>query len=264
MVPLCRRLPNLWYKNCCPGERHKVGRGRSCLETTRQAPDATGARRNRAVFLDRDGVLNDLEYNPDEGQIGSPLSAKQLRVFPYAGDSVRRIQELGFEAILVSNQPGVAKRQLTHSEFEKMNGMMRDELARHGCVLDGEYYCLHHPDALVKKYRRDCDCRKPKPGLLLQAASDNGVDLARSFFVGDALADVKAGRAAGCRTILLGHVTTFLGRMMESEGARPDFVLPSLRQVPDLLRRLDSSDGAEPKNSRKPGDPPRRPKVSRS
>jgi len=196
------------------------------------------SRRNIAVFLDRDGVLNDLEYNPEEGRIGSPLSAKQLRVFPYAGDSVRRIKELGFKAILVSNQPGVAKRQLTYSEFEKMNGMVRDELERQGSSLDAEYYCLHHPDALVTKYRVDCDCRKPKPGLLLRAAKDNDVDLGRSFFVGDALVDVKAGRAAGCKTILLAHITAFLSRMIEEEDARPDFVLPSLKKVPDLLRSL--------------------------
>jgi D-glycero-D-manno-heptose 1,7-bisphosphate phosphatase len=206
-------------------------------------------RRDRAVFLDRDGVLNDLEYNPDEGRIESPLSAKQLRVFPYAGESVRRIKELGFKAILVSNQPGVAKRQLTHSEFEKMNAVVRVELAKHGGSLDAEYYCLHHPDALVRKYRRDCDCRKPKAGLLLRAAREKDLDLASSFFVGDALVDVKAGRAAGCRTILLGHVTTFLSRMIESEDARPDYVLPSLRQVPDLLRTLTSEGPARGKRT---------------
>ncbi len=163
---------------------------------------------------------------------------------------MRRIKELGFEAILVSNQPGVAKRQLRYSEFEKMNGMVRNELKRHGCSLDAEYYCLHHPDALVKKYRLDCDCRKPKPGLLLRAAREKDIDLGSSFFVGDALVDVKAGRAAGCRTILLGHVTTFLGKMIEREDARPDFVLPSLRQVPDLLQSLTSEGGARGKRSR--------------
>jgi D-glycero-D-manno-heptose 1,7-bisphosphate phosphatase len=196
-------------------------------------------RRNRAVFLDRDGVLNDLEYDPREGRIGSPLSAKQLRVHPYAGGSVRKIKELGFKAILVSNQPGVAKRQLAHSEFEKMNAIVRGELARPGGALDAEYYCLHHPDALVKKYRVHCDCRKPKPGLLLRAARENDVDLGRSFFVGDALDDVKAGRAAGCKTILLGHVTTFLTRMMDEEDAEPDYMVPSLKQVPGLLARID-------------------------
>lgn len=188
--------------------------------------------------MDRDGVLNDLEYNPDEGNIGSPLSVRQLRVAPYAGESVRRIKELGFKAILVSNQPGVAKRQLTYAEFERMNAVVREQLAKDGAVLDGEYYCLHHPDALVAKYRLDCDCRKPKPGLILRAAEENGVDLHRSFYVGDALVDVKAGRSAGCKTIFLGHVTAFLARMIEMEDAEPDYVLPSLRQVPDLLRRL--------------------------
>jgi len=214
-------------------------------KTTPERGGTSGIRGNRAVFLDRDGVLNDLEYNPEEGRIGSPLSARQLRVFPYAGEAVTRIEGLGFKAIVVSNQPGVAKRQLTYSEFERMNVKVKDELARQGCVLDAEYYCLHHPDALVKKYRLDCDCRKPKPGLLLRAARENGVDLARSFFVGDALVDVKAGRAAGCRTIFLGHITAFLSEMIERGDARPDYVLPSLRQVPDLLRSLDS-EGAPP------------------
>lgn len=196
-------------------------------------------------------MLNDLEYNPDEGRIGSPLSEKQLRVFPYAAETVMRIEGLGFKAIVVSNQPGVAKRQLTYSEFERMNARVREELAKKGCALDGEYYCLHHPDALVRKYRRDCDCRKPKPGLLVRAARENGVDLARSFFVGDALVDVKAGRAAGCRTIFLGHVTAFLSEMIEREDARPDYVLPSLRQVPDLLRKLDSESAAPAESSQK-------------
>jgi D-glycero-D-manno-heptose 1,7-bisphosphate phosphatase len=197
-------------------------------------------RKSRAVFLDRDGVLNDLEYNPEEGRIGSPLSVKQLRIFPYAGESVRRIKELGFKAIVVSNQPGVAKRQLTYSELERINEKVRNELAKQGCTLDAEYYCLHHPDALVHKYRLDCDCRKPKPGLLLRAAKENGLDLGNSFFVGDALVDVKAGRTAGCKTILLGHPTTFFSLMIEMEDARPDFMLPSLKQVPDLLRSLKS------------------------
>jgi D-glycero-D-manno-heptose 1,7-bisphosphate phosphatase len=192
----------------------------------------------RAVFLDRDGVLNDLEYNRDEGQIGSPLSVRQLRVFPYAGDCIKRIQELGFKVVVISNQPGVAKGQMSYAEFARMGAYLRRELSRQGSSLDGEYYCLHHPDSRIKAYRRECDCRKPKPGLIVRAAKENGFDLRSSFFVGDALADVKAGSAAGCRTILLGHMTTFLARMIELEDAQPDYVLPSLRQVPGLLREL--------------------------
>jgi D-glycero-D-manno-heptose 1,7-bisphosphate phosphatase len=194
--------------------------------------------RSRAVFLDRDGVLNELVYYPEEGRVGSPLTAKELRVFSYAGESIKRIKELDFKAILISNQPGIAKRQFTLSELERMNKKIRLELARRKCSLDAEYFCLHHPDARVLKYRLNCDCRKPKPGLLLQAAKEHDLDLRNSFFVGDALVDVKAGNAAGCKTILLGHPTTFLSRIIEREGAEPDFMLPSLKQVPDLLRSL--------------------------
>lgn len=209
--------------------------------TARKRRGGRESKERRAVFLDRDGVLNDLQYNPEEGSIGSPLSAKELKVFPYSGGAVRAIQRLGFKVILVSNQPGVAKRQLTQAEFSRMVRRVRSELAKQGCRLDGEYYCLHHPDALLARYRQDCDCRKPKPGLVLRAARENDIDLEGSYFVGDALADVKAGTAAGCKTILLGHVTSFLARLIEEEGVRPDYVAPSLRDVPALLRKVAPS-----------------------
>ncbi len=187
------------------------------------------------MFVDRDGVLNDLDYDAEEGRVNAPLSSASLRVFPYAGESIRRIKELGFSVILVSNQPGVAKRQLTMAELRRMNAKVRQELAKHGGHLDGEYYCMHHPEALVAKYRLDCDCRKPKPGLLLQAARDLRLNLRQSYFVGDSLVDVKAGRAAGCKTVLLGHSTTFMASLIEKEHAEPDFLVSSLRQVPGLL-----------------------------
>ena len=194
-------------------------------------------RKDRAVFVDRDGVLNDLVYNEEEGQLGSPFSARQLHIFPYVAESIKRIrQELGFKVIVISNQPGVAKRQFTGAELERMNGKIRKEIARSGSSLDAEYYCLHHPSALIRKYRVVCDCRKPRPGLLFRAAKENSLDLDRSYFVGDGLVDVKAGRNAGCRTILVGHLTTFLSKMMEVEDATPDYMVPSLKEVPDLLR----------------------------
>ena len=193
------------------------------------------------MFLDRDGVLNDLVYNREEGRVLSPFSAKETRVFPFAPAAVRALRdELGFKAIVISNQPGVSKRQFTLRELEKMNAKIRRALSKGGTGLDGEYYCLHHPEALIRKYRVVCDCRKPKPGLLLRAASENDVDLGRSYFVGDGLIDVEAGRLAGCKTILVGHMTTFLSEMMEKEGATPDYMVHSLKEVPALLRRLQS------------------------
>jgi len=190
-------------------------------------------------MVDRDGVLNDLVYNKEEGHIGSPFRADQLHVFPYAAPALKKIRnELGFKVIVISNQPGVAKRQFTYAELERMNEKIRKELAKVNCAFDGEYYCLHHPDALIAKYKMICDCRKPKPGLILRAAKELDIDLKESFFVGDALIDVKAGRNAGCKTILVGHLTTFLSDMMQKENATPDFMAGSLKDVPDLLLRV--------------------------
>src|SRR5271169_1435016 len=120
-----------------------------------------------ATFLDRDGVLNELVYYKDQGRVGSPFTAKQLRVTPYAADTVNGLHELGAKVIVISNQPGVAKKQFNLQELRKMNAKIKNDLAKKGASFDAEYYCLHHPNALIKKYKMDCDCRKPKPGLLL-------------------------------------------------------------------------------------------------
>jgi D-glycero-D-manno-heptose 1,7-bisphosphate phosphatase len=195
----------------------------------------------KAVFIDRDGVLNDLVYNAEEGQVSSPLSARQMRVFPFVPESVKALQELGYKVIVVSNQPGVGKRQFTLAEMNRMNAKLRKALSARGIGLDGEYYCLHHPEALVERYRVVCDCRKPKPGLLFRAAEDFNLDFADSFIVGDGFVDVKAGRSAGCRTILVAHMTTLLTKMIEEEDATPDYLVPSLMEVPALLKRISTS-----------------------
>ena len=195
---------------------------------------------NRAVFVDRDGVLNDLVYDETEGRSSSPVSARELRVFPFVAESVKRLKDMGFLVIVISNQPGVAKRQFTRAELRRMSAKIGEELATRGTSLDGEYFCLHSPDGLVKELRVSCDCRKPKPGLLLKAAKERDIDLSRSYFVGDGLIDVEAGKKAGCGTILVGHVTTFLSKMMEERGATPDHVVHTLKDVPELLARLSA------------------------
>jgi D-glycero-D-manno-heptose 1,7-bisphosphate phosphatase len=197
-------------------------------------------KKSRALFVDRDGVLNDLVYDEEEGRVTSPFSATELRVFPFVPEAIKRVrEELGFKVIVISNQPGVAKRQFSYSEFEKMNAKVSRELAKNGTRFDAEYYCLHHPNALIPEYRIDCDCRKPKPGMLLRAAEEHGIDLGASYFVGDSIVDVKAGKRAGSRTVLAGHLTTLLSRLMEEEDATPDYAVPSLKEVPRLLADLE-------------------------
>lgn len=190
--------------------------------------------RNRAVLLDRDGVLNELVYYKD-AHVGSPITAKQLVVYPRAAEGVKKIHKKGYEAIVISNQPGVAKKQFSYAEFLRMNNKIKRALSRKGAFLDGEYYCLHSPKALIKKYKVECDCRKPKPGLLLMAAKEHNLDLKKSFFVGDALTDVQAGKAAGCKTVLIGQMTDLLNRMMKKHNAVPDFMIESLAEIGDIL-----------------------------
>ena len=190
--------------------------------------------KDKAVFLDRDGVLNELVYY-DDGHVGSPISAKQLVVYPKAAESLKKIHDAGYKAIVISNQPGVGRKQFSYTELLRMNDKIRRALARDGEKLDGEYYCLHSPRALIKKYRVECDCRKPKPGLLLTAAKEHDISLKESFFVGDALTDILAGRAAGCKTVLIAQMTDFLNRMMIKHHAIPDFMIGSLAEIGDIL-----------------------------
>jgi len=195
-----------------------------------------------AVFLDRDGVLNELVFYREQGLVGSPLSAKQLRVMPQAAETVKGLHALGAKIIVISNQPGVAKKQFSYRELLKMNAKIKKELGKKGAFLDAEYYCLHHPNSLIRKYRKVCDCRKPKPGLLLRAAEEHDLDLKESFFVGDSLIDVKAGRSAGVRTVLVGTMTDLLNRVIEEEDARPDFVVSKLSDVVELVRRAHTKE----------------------
>lgn len=200
------------------------------------APTGSG----RAVFLDRDGVLNDLVYNKEEGRVLSPFSAAQLRVFPYVPETIKTIkEEWGFKAVIISNQPGVAKGQFSRAELERMNAKVRAALESAGTSLDAEYYCLHHPDARIARYRVDCDCRKPKPGMLFRAAKEASIDLRRSYLIGDSLIDVVAGKRAGCKTILVGHLTALLARVMKEEGVTPDYMIGSLKDAPRLLAKLE-------------------------
>lgn len=158
-----------------------------------------------AIFLDRDGTLNEVVYNQD-GMEDSPFRTEDLMLLPGAGEFTRRVRDAGYLAVLATNQPGVAKGSVTIAGLEQINQRLLDLLAKDGGGLDRICYCPHHPvgrPGFSSPFVQVCDCRKPAPGMLLTAAKEMGIDLSRSWMVGDKLLDVKAGQAAGCRTILL-------------------------------------------------------------
>lgn len=189
----------------------------------------------RAIFLDRDGVINELIYYPEQGIVDSPFTAKQVRLLPGVGKAINEFHRMGFKVIIVSNQPGIAKGYLSEDTFEEIREKMKAELAEEGAPVDGEYYCFHHPEAKVEKLRANCECRKPKPGLLLQAAKDMDIDLSQSWMIGDGLTDVKAAKTAGCKTILLGRMKCELCHFMDEQDAHPDFIVPNLLEASQII-----------------------------
>lgn len=180
-----------------------------------------------AVFLDRDGtIVREVDYlrRPD-----------RMRLLPHAADAIRRLRHGGFAVVLATNQSGIARGLLTEADLADIHEALRRRLARRRARLDGIYYCPHHPEFGGAAYRRECDCRKPAPGMLLRAAWELGLDLARSFAVGDSERDLEAGRRAGCRTVL---VRTGYGRAAEARGAAADHVADDLAAAADwILRR---------------------------
>lgn len=149
----------------------------------------------RGVFLDRDGVLiEDVELLVD------PTRA---RILPGVAQSLARLKSQGFTLVVVTNQTVVARGLVTEADVQALHDQLQTELNRDAGGVDAWYYCPHHPHADVAEYRRSCECRKPGAGMLRQAAERFGIDLTRSFMIGDRPTDVAAGVAAGCRTVLV-------------------------------------------------------------
>ncbi len=189
----------------------------------------------KAVFLDRDGVINELVYHKEQEILDSPFTVGQFRLLPGVSEAIKKLREMDYKAILVSNQPGMAKGTLSAEAFGNIRDKMEGELAKEGSFLDGEYYCFHHPEAKAEKFRANCKCRKPNPGLIIQAAKDMRIELSESWMIGDNLSDVKAGKRAGCRTILLGRMKCQICHTMDEEDARPNAIVKDLRDATQYI-----------------------------
>jgi len=150
---------------------------------------------NRAVFLDRDGTVTE--------EVGYLTSLDMLRLIRGAGAAIKRLNEAGYKVVLVTNQSGVARGYFPESLVDDAHELLRRMLMKDGALLDGIYYCPHHPTAGKAQYTIVCDCRKPETGLLDRAARDLAIDLTQSFMVGDKWSDVELGHRAGMRSILV-------------------------------------------------------------
>lgn len=172
-----------------------------------------------AVFLDRDGVLTE-----EKSYI---TSVENLAIFPYAAECIRQIHKKGYYAIVITNQSGVARGFFSEEVLCQMNQYLIQSTG-----VDAVYYCPHHEDGIIEKYRKKCDCRKPGMGLIEMACREYEIDLEKSYMIGDRASDILMGKAAGIKTVLLesGYGTARL-----ESAVVPDYVLDDLSDVINIL-----------------------------
>ena len=184
-----------------------------------------------AVFFDRDGVLNH--------DVGYVTHLDDYRLLPRSAAAVRRVNEAGMPAILGTNQAGAARGYFPESMIGRVHEKLESGLAAKGARLDAIYFCPYHPSSDDPALAIDSDWRKPKPGMLLQAAKDHGIDLARSFMIGDKYSDLECGWAAGCRSalVLTGYGRGSLEIYGETWARRPDFLSEDAYHAVDMIFR---------------------------
>ena len=177
--------------------------------------------KNRAVFLDRDGTIN--------RDVGFPSSWDQIEIHPFSFTAVRRLNRAGFRVAVVTNQSGIARGLIEESALLDIHRRMEDAFLRKGARIDAFYYCPHHPEGRVERFRSECPCRKPRPGMAARAARDLEIDPARSYMVGDKLEDLRFGVNCGAVPILVltGYGETTRDRLKDA-GLYPAHVASDL------------------------------------
>ncbi len=183
---------------------------------------------NSAVFLDRDGTLNE-----DPGYLGDP---DHLKLYPKTGEALSILKNnLGFKLIVISNQSGIARGLITDEMVKAVNVRLNELLEVYNAKIDAFYYCPSHPDYSSKE---ECGCRKPSPELVFKAAKDFNIDLAHSYFVGDAVSDIECGTNSGLKTIL---VKTGYGKesfsILKKQNKFPTFVAHDLIEVCNFIQK---------------------------
>ncbi len=187
--------------------------------------------KQKAIFLDRDGVLN-----VDHAYISKP---EMLELFSFTSAAIKKINQSNFLAIVITNQPVVARNLCTEDELQIIHNKLDTLLGNERAKLDALYYCPHHPDKGFPDenpvYKIDCPCRKPKPGMLLDAARDFNIDLSESFMIGDSERDIAAGKAAGVKTI-----GVHSGQGLKGSTLQPDYLFENVLEAVDFITQSQS------------------------
>jgi D-glycero-D-manno-heptose 1,7-bisphosphate phosphatase len=190
----------------------------------------------KAVLLDRDGVINALIYHQDVGVIDAPFRRSQFKLLPRVPEAIRVLNDLGLRVAVVSNQPGIAKGHLKQQTIQDFERTILSHVRAAGGRIDRFYYCFHHPEAKVRKFRQRCHCRKPEIGMLEQAAADLNVLLRECYMIGDGIPDLQAAAQAGCRSIFIGRWKCEICQFTEAPHVRPALVAKDLWEAAQAIR----------------------------
>jgi D-glycero-D-manno-heptose 1,7-bisphosphate phosphatase len=182
---------------------------------------------DKAIFLDRDDTIIE-----DPGYINS---AEQVKLVPAAAQALVELRKLGFKLIVVSNQSGIARGIIQEQAIGQIHDRLKQLLAEHNAYLDRIYFCPFHPDGAVQKFRKDSDWRKPKPGMLLAASKEMKISLADSWMIGNGYADIAAGKAAGCRTVLI--KSNIKPPEKKPGDPDPNFEVINMREAVNVVKR---------------------------
>ena len=189
----------------------------------------------RAIFMDRDGTVSD--------EVGYINHIDRYRLLPRSADAIRRINAAGFLAFVITNQSGVARGLFDEALLHEVHARLRGWLEQEGARLDGIYYCPHHPKEGTAPWRQECECRKPRPGLILKAAREHDVDLSSSYMIGDTVLDIEAARNAGMTGVLVltGYGKGDLQYRMDSRGLTPAHVAGDLLEAVEWILEREQS-----------------------
>ncbi|MCE5270132.1 HAD-IIIA family hydrolase [bacterium] len=187
--------------------------------------------KHSAIFLDRDGVINDIVYHQDIGVLDTPFSLEQFKLLPGVARAIKDINDSSYLAILVSNQPGVAKEHFSLDIHNAIDQKMTVLLSEMGAYLDDRYYCLDHPEAILKEYRNDSEWRKPRPGMIIAACQKYGLSAESCWMIGDSVVDIIAAQAAGTRSVMIGKRQCYNCRLLFEKSATPDMFADNLNEA---------------------------------
>jgi len=187
----------------------------------------------KAVFLDRDGVIIE--------DTDSIVTTGNVSIFDGVAESISRLNKKGYLVLVVSNQPNIARGLITESDVKRVNAFIKNDISSNGGIINSFYYCPHHPNATITRYRTLCECRKPRSGMLLKASEEYSVRLSSSYMVGDRPSDTDAGSRVGCKTILLNTGMQCKPPIVSPDPISPigdeDFSCNTLKEAVDFILR---------------------------